>query len=82
MQHREVYPLYSNGTNAGAMRGYRSSGNCTRNHTGWEANFKYPAPSASCSISEAMTAGSILSCSLVVVDANHSVALRVRDCVI
>jgi hypothetical protein len=45
--------------------------NVTRCQSGIEASFRNAAKSGKRSISEAITAGSILSCWLVVVDANH-----------
>ena len=49
--------------------------------SGFEATLRYPARSGNRSISEAMTAGSMLRCSLVVVDGHHCEGCRVFDCV-
>jgi hypothetical protein len=50
--------------------------------SGIEASLRKPVRSGRRSISEAITAGSILSCSLLVVEAIHSVGLRDLECVV
>lgn len=54
----------------------------TRFQSEAEASFRNPQRSGSCSISEAMTAGSILTCWLVVWVGSHSLGLRDRDWVV
>ncbi len=54
----------------------------TRCQSGSEANFKKPSRSGRRSISEAMTAGSMLTCSLIVVERRHSPGLRDVDRVV
>ena len=54
----------------------------TCRQSGMEANFKNPSRSGNRSISDAITAGSIFTCSLEVVDVLHSPGRRVLDCVV
>lgn len=54
----------------------------TRIQSGVEASFRNPVKSGRRSISEAMTAGSIFRCWLLVFDANSCICRRVRDRVV
>src|ERR1700722_4606788 len=61
------------------MVGYSTWVSHTYSQSGIEANLRNPSKSASRSISDAMMAGSILRCSLVVLDENQCPGCQVFD---